>query len=254
MKERIMKNPLILGSLVALLVGLVLGPRLAAADELMLAHMVYFSLEDRSGEAIEKLVASCNELLSGHEGTVYFSVGVLAEDLDRDVNDRDFDVALHLVFENKAAHDTYQTHPRHLKFIEENRPGLKKVRVFDSYLSASPDPQADRIPLPDPAAGFAGMVQGEIVGIQEGQIVLAISKVTQIWEHSKAPDPDSLIGKRVLVDGRKEKGEPVTSIARFIAGLQEGEEITIDVALREGETLTILELTEDQRERVREKE
>ncbi len=32
-----------------------------------------------------------------------------------------FDVALHLVFANKQAHDTYHTHPRHLKFIKENK-------------------------------------------------------------------------------------------------------------------------------------
>jgi hypothetical protein len=39
---------------------------------------------------------------------------------------------LHVVFENRAAHDAYQTAPRHLKFIEENKATWKKVRVFDS--------------------------------------------------------------------------------------------------------------------------
>jgi len=67
---------------------------------------------------------------------VAFAAGVLAEDLSREVNDRNFDVSLHVVFENKAAHDKYQTHPRHLKFIEENKENWDKVRVFDSYLTA----------------------------------------------------------------------------------------------------------------------
>ena len=41
--------------------------------------------------------------------------------MKRDVNDRDFDVALHLVFKNKAAHDQYAESERHQKFIEETR-------------------------------------------------------------------------------------------------------------------------------------
>ena len=48
------------------------------------------------------------------------------------MNDRDFDVALHVVFKDKAAHDEYQKTARHLKFIEENQANWKKVRVFDS--------------------------------------------------------------------------------------------------------------------------
>lgn len=104
-----------------------------AADP-QLAHMVYFKLKDSSPAACEKLVAACQKYLSWHEGTVYFSAGVLAEEFKREVNDRDFDVALNLVFQNKAAHDTYQDHPRHNKFIEENRETWAKVRVFDSYL------------------------------------------------------------------------------------------------------------------------
>lgn len=100
-----------------------------------LAHMVYFTLKSDTPANRDKLEAACKKYLSGHEGTVHFSTGTLADDLKRDVNDRDFDVALHLVFKSKAAHDTYQTHPRHLSFIEENQADWAKVRVFDSYLS-----------------------------------------------------------------------------------------------------------------------
>ncbi len=106
----------------------------AQAEERMLAHDVYFSLKDNSPQAKEKLVVACKKYLTEHPGTVRFAVGTLADEMMRDVNDRDFDVALHLVFKNKAAHDQYSKAQRHLKFIEENKDNWKKVRVFDSYL------------------------------------------------------------------------------------------------------------------------
>ena len=99
-----------------------------------LAHMVFFTLADASLAARTKLTAACHKYLSGHEGVLYFSVGTLAAGLEREVNVRDFDVALHVVFENLAAHDRYQVHSRHLRFIEENRSNWKQVRVFDSTL------------------------------------------------------------------------------------------------------------------------
>lgn len=105
-----------------------------------LAHNVYFSLKDNSPQAKERLVEACHKYLSGHDGTLFFAAGTLAEDLNRPVNDRDFDVALHIIFKDKAAHDRYQEHPRHLQFIKENQDNWKKVRVFDSYVTAKPQP------------------------------------------------------------------------------------------------------------------
>lgn len=99
-----------------------------------LAHIVYFDLNDDSEEARQNLVAAAQKYLTNHDGTVYFSVGTLVPDLSRPVNDHDFSVALHVVFESRAAHDTYQQHERHLQFIEENKGNWKRVRVFDSYV------------------------------------------------------------------------------------------------------------------------
>lgn len=222
------------------------------AAEPQLAHMVYFKLKDDSGDAKEKLVIACKEYLSKHDGTVYFSVGVLAKDLDREVNDMDFDVSLNLVFRNKKAHDTYQTHPRHLKFIEENKESWDVVRVFDSYLAApaqddkQDDKVAKRIPLPDPAANFAGMIRGVVVEKREGQVVFKVGRILQTWKHNRAKDAEAMIGKNVLVEAGKH--DP---IQRFVTKLEVGEELSLDVAHKEGEALTILELTEDQRERVK---
>jgi len=109
----------------------------AAAEKAgpQLAHMVFFTLKDHSKEARERFVASCHEYLADHPGTASFSVGVIAEDVEEPVSVRDFDVALHVVFEDKGARDKYLKHPRHDKFVAENKEHFAKVRVFDSYLS-----------------------------------------------------------------------------------------------------------------------
>ncbi len=99
----------------------------------MIAHMVYFTLKDPS--ATQRLVDACKKYLTGHEGTVHFSAGVRAEAFDRDVNDKDWHVGLHLVFTDKAAHDRYQDHPRHQEFVHEGKPTWAKVRVFDAEVS-----------------------------------------------------------------------------------------------------------------------
>ena len=102
---------------------------------MMLGHMVYFTLKDRSPAAIEKMVAACRKYLTGHPGTVFFAAGTLVPDLARPVNQQDFDVALQVVFDSREAHDAYQVAPRHVQFIEENKPNWERVRVFDAYVS-----------------------------------------------------------------------------------------------------------------------
>jgi hypothetical protein len=104
-------------------------------DEPQIAHMVYFSLKDNSAAAQRKLVDACKKYLTKHPGETFFRAGTLATQLKRPVNDTDFDVALHIVFENMAAHDKYQDAPRHQQFIDENKDNWKKVRVFDSVVS-----------------------------------------------------------------------------------------------------------------------
>jgi hypothetical protein len=102
----------------------------------MLAHNVYFTLNDNSTAAKEKLVAACKKYLTGHPGTSFFGAGTRVEELDRPVNDRDFDVALVVVFDGKAAHDKYQKADRHLAFIAENKANWAEVRVFDAYVES----------------------------------------------------------------------------------------------------------------------
>lgn len=109
------------------------GGRATAADpeETPIVHNVYFKLKDGSPAKVDALVAACNKYLRPQPGVVFFACGSLSE-LDRPVNDRDWDVGLHVVFKNRAAHDVYQQDAMHLKFIEENKENWDKVRVFDT--------------------------------------------------------------------------------------------------------------------------
>lgn len=211
------------------------------AAEPHLAHMVFFTLAEDTSANRETLVAACQKYLSDHEGTVYFSAGSINEELDREVNDKDFDVALHLVFESRKAHDTYQTHPRHLQFIDENKHLWSAVRVFDSNV-ASASHQA----IPKGGQGFAGMLRGEVTHKKDGRITLRVTEIIKAWRHSEAKDAASLVGKSIVLAGR----EKAADIGKFIRGLKVGQRITIDVANQQENTMTILELTDDQRERL----
>lgn len=103
----------------------------------MLAHNVFFTLHDASDPAQLKLVQACKKYLSNHSGTVFFACGGRALELQRPVNDRDFDVGLHIVFQTKADQDAYQLAPRHDQFIAENKDNWKTVRVFDSLVEGA---------------------------------------------------------------------------------------------------------------------
>lgn len=97
-------------------------------------HNVYFTLKDDSDQAVQALLDSCEKYLTGHPGVEYYAAGRLADDLQRPVNVRDFQVGLHVVFGSREAHDTYQTSDRHVQFIETNKETWAQVRVFDTYI------------------------------------------------------------------------------------------------------------------------
>lgn len=99
-----------------------------------LVHDVYFTLNDNSETARSKLVEECYKYLSSHPGIVFFAAGQIVESHQRDVNVRDWQVSLHIMFKNKDYHDQYQQAPDHHKFIEQNKDNWKSVRVFDSFI------------------------------------------------------------------------------------------------------------------------
>jgi len=106
----------------------------AAEKGPLLAHNVFFSLKDNSEAAKKVLVEDSHKYLAPIPGTVFYAAGTLS-DVDRPVNDRDYDVALHVVFKNKDALQKYLVHPKHLEYVKKHKPNWKKVRVFDSCVS-----------------------------------------------------------------------------------------------------------------------
>jgi hypothetical protein len=126
-----------LATLPALASPLALGAASASpAAGPQLAHMVFFTLKDRTAEGREKLVGLCHKYLSGHEHVAYYSVGTIAEDVvEPGVSVRDFDVALHLVFDDKTAKETYLKSPRHDAFVASLKDFVSQARVFDSYIT-----------------------------------------------------------------------------------------------------------------------
>lgn len=104
------------------------------AKTVRLAHHVFFTLHDNSAPKIDDLLRACQKYLDGHPGVESYAAGKLNPELNRPVNDRSYDVSLHVVFDDRASHDAYQVDPRHLQFVDEQKPNWKQVRVFDSDL------------------------------------------------------------------------------------------------------------------------
>jgi len=214
-------------------------------------HTVFFSLKSPTPEAREKLIEACKKYLSRHEGQSSFQVGQRAEEYARDVNDKDFDVAITMVFRSREALDVYATHPRHLRFIEECKDGWKSVRVFDSYVSqARVEPVL--FPLPPAAKGFAGTVKGKVVSKGgRGGIVVAVEEIAKTLESSKAQDPKSLVGKQVLIEPPQDR-DRAAGIAAFLRILKAKDDIALEVAHKGGDVLTVAELTAEQRAKAEE--
>lgn len=101
-----------------------------------LAHHVFFTLQDSSEAKVQELIDACHKYLDDHPGVVYFAAGSRTPDLARPVNDSEFHVSLHVVFEDRKSHDEYQVAARHVQFIEEQKGNWAQVRVFDSDLKS----------------------------------------------------------------------------------------------------------------------
>ena len=107
---------------------------MSASPATRLAHIVFFTLAEPTDSAIDALITDCHEYLDGHPGTVHYSAGRRGEEFTRPVNDSQYHVGLHVVFESKQAHDTYQESARHQEFLARNKPTWADIRVFDSYV------------------------------------------------------------------------------------------------------------------------
>ena len=98
-------------------------------------HMVYFYLRNEgSREDAEALLRGCREHLTNIPGVLRLEVGTPAG-TPRDVVDNGYGVALLAEFADAAAHDVYQDHPDHLRFIEACHHLWSRVQVYDTLLA-----------------------------------------------------------------------------------------------------------------------
>lgn len=98
------------------------------------AHTVFFTLVDKSDVQAEALIAAGSKYLKPHAGIDSFAMGRRITEMQRDVNDQEFDVSLQIVFSDRAAHDAYQVSDPHGEFIREQKANWQQVRVFDSRI------------------------------------------------------------------------------------------------------------------------
>lgn len=82
------------------------------------SHIVIFWTDPKQPGAADELVALARTLLRPIPGIVHFHVGRMVPS-SRSVVDQSYQVGLNLQFKDKKAHDEYQTHPRHIEFVEK---------------------------------------------------------------------------------------------------------------------------------------
>jgi hypothetical protein len=97
----------------------------------MFVHVVNFWLKPDLSEADIKKFEEGVQSLKAIESLVMFNVGKPA-DTDRPVIDRSYSYCELTVFNDKAGHDVYQTHPVHLAFVENCKHLWDKVLIYDS--------------------------------------------------------------------------------------------------------------------------
>jgi hypothetical protein len=97
----------------------------------MFSHLVVFWTDPANPNAAEEFLAGANQLLKDIPGVVQFHAGKMAPS-HRPVVEQSYQVALNLIFPDKPAEQAYQTHPRHIEFVEKYvRRLVKKVVVYD---------------------------------------------------------------------------------------------------------------------------
>jgi len=97
----------------------------------MFSHVVILWTDPAQPKAVDELLAGAERYLRPIPGIIAFHAGKMVGS-QRPVVDQTYQVALNVVFNDKAAQDNYQTHPLHLEFVQKLlKPLVKKVCVYD---------------------------------------------------------------------------------------------------------------------------
>ena len=97
----------------------------------MVHHVFFWLNEPENKEHLKQLLDGLNKLIKV-ENIKMSHIGVPASTEERDVVDHSYSVSYITFFDSKEDQDIYQTHPIHLKFVEENSNLWNKVVVYDS--------------------------------------------------------------------------------------------------------------------------
>lgn len=84
----------------------------------MFSHIVIWWTDPAKPEAADQMIAGANKYLKGLPGISFFHIGKMIS-TPRPCVDRSYQVAMTLVFPDKAAHDEYLAHPLHNEFVEK---------------------------------------------------------------------------------------------------------------------------------------
>ena len=106
-------------------------PALAPAPRpALISHVVFFKLQDPSGAPA--LIDACDDMLSGIPGVVSYAAGRHI-DTGRPTVDGDYDVGLYIGFDSEDAYAGYVDHPQHVALVNEWKPRLAWLRVYDIH-------------------------------------------------------------------------------------------------------------------------
>ncbi len=96
----------------------------------MFVHNVFFWLKDKDNEADRNALLAGIKSLEAIESVSQAYIGSPAS-TRRPVIDATYDFAEIMIFEDIAAHDVYQVHPLHTKFVEDCAHLWSKVVIYD---------------------------------------------------------------------------------------------------------------------------
>ena len=104
--------------------------RASAPRPALISHVVFFKLQDPSGAPA--LIDACDTMLSEIPGVVSYAAGRHI-DTGRPTVDGDYDVGLYIGFDTEDAYAAYVDHPQHVELVNEWKPRLAWLRVYDIH-------------------------------------------------------------------------------------------------------------------------
>ena len=106
-------------------------PASAGGDSQPLEHVVIVWLKDPGNPAAQNRIIDASQVLTSIPGVLSLRAGTAVAS-NRSIVDSSFDVALVISFSDRAALDSYLTHPLHIQLVEDTlKPLVERILVYD---------------------------------------------------------------------------------------------------------------------------